>query len=111
MVHVTQWCKCATLQGMAFELVIAPEAQDTLDQLAASDPKKHTKVQNCLGRLEQDPRYKGLNSHQFEAFDDIFGEKIWESYVENRTPAAWRVWWFYGPDQGQISVVKIAQHP
>ena len=97
--------------GMAYELIFAPEAQETLDHLAARDPKKLTKVEKCLGLLEQDPHYRSLQSHRFDSLDGVFGEKVWESYAENNTPSAWRVWWFFGPREGQISVVKIAAHP
>ncbi len=36
---------------------------------------------------------------------------LWESYVENKTPSAWRVWWIYGPADGQITIVTIGPHP
>ena len=36
---------------------------------------------------------------------------MWEVYVENRTPSAWRVWFWYGPGQGEISILAIAPHP
>jgi hypothetical protein len=31
--------------------------------------------------------------------------------VENDAPSAWRIWWFYGPDRGEITVVNIGPHP
>jgi hypothetical protein len=50
------------------------------------------------------------------------GEDVWESYVENKTPAGWRAFWCYGPDElghedpsGRtikiITVVAIAPNP
>jgi hypothetical protein len=95
---------------MEFELVLTADAQETLEEIA-SDPKRHRKVLRCLEKLEHDPHHPGLQSHSYEAFDKVYGEKVWESYVENQTPAAWRVWWVYGPAQGQITVLMIGPHP
>ncbi len=65
----------------------------------------------ALNLLSENPRHPGLNSHPFDSLDAVFGERIWESYVENNTPSAWRIWWYYGPEDGQIMVVHLAQHP
>jgi len=69
------------------------------------------KVVKCLILLGQDHRHTGLGSHRFESFDSLYAERIWESYVENRTPSAWRIWWFFGPEDGTITVVDIGPHP
>jgi hypothetical protein len=44
--------------------------------------------------------------------------KVWDSYVENRIPGAWRIWWMYGPDEirdnqtvAVITVLDIGPHP
>jgi hypothetical protein len=40
--------------------------------------------------------------------------KVWDSYVENRTPGAWRIFWQYGPDEAGlrvITVLYIGPHP
>lgn len=36
---------------------------------------------------------------------------MWESYVENNTPSAWRIWWFDGPGDEVITVVDVGPHP
>lgn len=84
----------------------------------AATAGKLRKVQRALARLEQNPRYPGLNSHQYENFPGLPSAKVWDSYVENHTPSAWRIFWIYGPDEtdnGQnvsvITVVAITPHP
>jgi hypothetical protein len=37
------------------------------------------------------------------------GEDVWESYAENKTPAAFRVFWCYGA--GVITILAIIAHP
>ena len=39
------------------------------------------------------------------------GEQVFESYAEQDTPAAYRVFWHYGPGKGRITVVAITSHP
>jgi hypothetical protein len=39
------------------------------------------------------------------------GEKVFEAYAEQRTPAAYRVFWYYGPSKGIITIFAITSHP
>jgi hypothetical protein len=95
---------------MAFQLVFTAEAASVLERLARS-PNKLKKLRKALALLEANPRHPGLQSHQYESLAGPNGEKVWESYVENRTPGAWRIWWWYGPGKQQITVLTIGPHP
>jgi hypothetical protein len=105
----------------AFKLRFSPSAAATLKELASGGPNelaKPKKVRRALALLEQDPKYPGLNSHQYESFPVDKHVKVWDSYVENRTPSAWRIFWRYGPDEpgreanlSVITVLAIASHP
>ncbi len=64
----------------------------------------------ALALLTQNPRHPGLNSHQFHTMYGSNGEPVWESYVENHAPGAWRVWWHYGPGRQEITIVEIGPH-
>lgn len=97
---------------MGFQLfftVTAREALLELDTPAAEVRLK--KVRNALGRLEMDPQYPSLQSHKYTSIHGPNGEEVWESYVENRTPSAWRIFWHYGPGAQVITVVSITPHP
>jgi hypothetical protein len=96
---------------MPFKLDFAVSASAQLADLKSKEPRKHKKVLKCLGLLESNPRHPGLNSHRYEDYDEVHGQKIWESYVENEIPGAYRVFWHYGPDKGEITVVAITPHP
>lgn len=98
---------------MAFELRFSTEAAEILDDICSrpATSVKCKKVRKALGLLETDPRHRGLNSHQYQSLAGPGGEPVWESYVENQTPGAWRIWWWYGPKQGQITVLTIGPHP
>jgi hypothetical protein len=96
-----------------FSLLFTPEAQRVLKELDSEEQyaKKLKKVRNALGRLQQNPRHPGLNSHKYQSLHGIRGEDVWDSYVENNTPSAWRVFWHYGPGNGVITIVTIGPHP
>jgi hypothetical protein len=96
---------------MANALIIASKVQATIDLLAKRDKPRYKKVIKCLGFLEIDPAYPSLATHRYESLNKVFGQSIWESYVEAGTPSAWRIWWFYGPEDGTITVVDLGRHP
>ena len=37
--------------------------------------------------------------------------EYWQSYLENNTPAASRLFWVYGPDQQEITIIGLEPHP
>ncbi|WP_328632253.1 hypothetical protein [Streptomyces sp. NBC_00356] len=98
-----------------FTLRFSDDAEATLDRLKGggkAEQAKLKKVLRTLGRLQMDPRYPGLRSHQYENFPDLPDQKVWDSYVENQTPAAWRVYWMYGPNEkdeqgNEIAVITV----
>lgn len=61
--------------------------------------------------LSQNPRYPRLQSHEITSLTARYGMKVWESYLENNTPAAERIFWAYGPEQGDITVIGLEPHP
>lgn len=99
---------CSPVQ---FKLRFTAQARLKLEWLAANDPAKLKKVRRCLGRLERNPRHPSLNSHKYRSMVGPHGGGVWESYVENRTPGAWRVWWQFAPERGEITIVDLDAHP
>ncbi|MCY1656347.1 hypothetical protein DQ226_07525 [Dietzia maris] len=94
-----------------FVLAFSVEAQQTLvDLKRPQHGKKKKKVDKAL-KLLQDagPGYPGLNSHKLNGLTGPGGADLWDSYVENNTPSAWRIYWVYG-DNDYIFVVEIGPH-
>ena len=73
--------------------------------------KRHKAVCKALGYLETDPRHKALKTHEFTSIKGANGEKVFEAYAENKTPAAFRIFWHYGPGKDVITVIAITPHP
>ena len=40
-----------------------------------------------------------------------YGMKVWQSYLENKTSKARRMYWVYGPDQKDITIIGLEPHP
>ena len=98
---------------MTYQLLFTREASEVLSDLQSRKQyaKKLQKVRKTLGQLQRDPRHPGLNSHKYSSLQGPKGEAVWDSYVENHTPSAWRIFWCYGPDPDQITILTIGPHP
>jgi hypothetical protein len=53
----------------------------------------------------------GLNSHEIDPMTSRYGMKVFQSYLENQTPGAGRLYWVYGPGKGEIRVIGLEPHP
>jgi hypothetical protein len=70
-------------------------------------------VNKTLAMLQRDPRHPGLNAHPYYSYENPFepGKHVWEAYVQNNTPGAYRVFWCYGPGRGELTILAITPHP
>jgi hypothetical protein len=82
--------------------------QGRLDKDEEKFFKKPVKALVCLG---QNPRHNSLASHEIDDLTRKYGFRIFQSYLENHTPAAGRIFWAYGPDARDITVLAIEPHP
>lgn len=98
---------------MLFELEWTDEAKATYIRLKrdASQKKRYKAVKKTIGLLAENPRHKSLQTHQFFSLKGPHGEKVFEAYAEQKTSAAYRVFWFYGPSKGKITIFAITPHP
>jgi hypothetical protein len=96
-----------------FKLLFTQGPQATLSTLAKdpSSAKRLRAVQKTLGLLESNPRHPSLRTHEYSKLFGPQGQKIFEAYAENKTPAAFRVFWYCGPEAGQMTIVAITPHP
>ena len=70
-------------------------------------------VVKCIELLQTNPRHPGLNTHEYNSIENPYdpATKVFEAYVQNRTPSAYRVFWCYGPKKGEITIIAITAHP
>ena len=73
--------------------------------------KRYKAALKALGSLEINPRHPGLNTHLYDSLCGTNKEKVYEAYAENQTPGAYRIFWHYGPDKNEITIIAITPHP
>lgn len=90
-----------------------PTARRQLEELERdkSLEKRLKAVRKTLGLMETNLRHPSLNTHEYKSLKGPKGEKVFEAYAESRTPAAYRVFWHYGPGKNEITVLAITPHP
>jgi len=103
------------------ELRFTPTADEQLDRIENDPSLKGVlkQVRKTLGYLETNLRAKSLQTHEFESLTRRYGKKVFEAYVQQETPGAYRIFWHYGPDaidnNGEriaiITIVAITPHP
>ena len=96
-----------------FHLLFTPQADADLRDLETNPAKNAVlkAVRRTLGFMETNLRHPSLNTHEFTALKGPRGEKVFEAYAQQHTPGAYRIFWYYGPEKGQITIAAITPHP
>ncbi|MDP3041920.1 MAG: hypothetical protein Q8N62_04215 [Candidatus Omnitrophota bacterium] len=98
---------------MSYFLSFTLEAKENLRELknSAHLEKRFKVVSKALKNLVEDPRHPSLHTHPYFSIFGPDGEKVFEAYAENDTPAAYRIFFYYGHTRREIVVVAITPHP
>jgi hypothetical protein len=116
---------------VSFEPVWTPSARQTFDDLQrqamkGQDGRKRSgatkaskqeglfkQVLKTIQLLLENPRHPSLRTHEFHSLENPYDKdgKVFEAYVQHKTPGAYRLFWCYGPERGQITLVAITPHP
>lgn len=96
-----------------FELYFSKETISKLKELKADRglEKRYKAIQLAFKKIQHNPRHPGLQTHEYHSLIGPNKEKIFESYAENNTPSAYRIFFFYGPVKRAITIVTILPHP
>ena len=99
--------------SMKYDLEFTPEADEQLENLEESKKKKAAckAVHKALSYMETNLKHPSLQTHSYSELKGVHGEKVYESYAQNKTPGAYRIFWHYGPRTRQITIVSILPHP
>jgi len=123
---------------MSFRLRWTSEATETFQELRrAAEQAAHTRAQankrssgkkrtkssrqeglfkqvaKAIRQLATDPRHSSLNTHEYDSLENPFDPKgkVFEAYAQNNTPGAYRIFWCYGPEKGEMTILAITPHP
>jgi hypothetical protein len=80
---------------------------------ASRQERLFKQVMKCVQLLQSNPRHPGLETHDYESIANPYDAhaKVFEAYVQNRTPGAYRIFWCYGPKKCEITIIAITPHP
>jgi len=79
--------------------------------LAGKEKSLFKKILKAFNLLATNPRSKSLSTHEIKVLSKKYGFKVFQSYLENKVPSAGRIFWAYGPEKGQITILAIEPHP
>jgi len=100
---------------MNFQILHTERALEELRQLEKTPSQAGLvkQIKKTLGYLQTNPRHPSLNTYVFHSLENPFdsGEKVFETYAQNKTPGAYRIFWCYGPQDKQITLIAITPHP
>ena len=70
-------------------------------------------VAKAIRQLATNPRHSSLNTHEYDSLENPFDPKgkVFEAYAQNNTPGAYRIFWCYGPEKGEMTILAITPHP
>ena len=104
-----------------FVIEWAGEAKEIYELLKvnASQKKRYRATKKTIKLLAVNPRYPSLQTHEFTSLKGQNGEKVFVAYAEQNTPAAYRVFWYYGTEDASgngnpvptITILTITSHP
>lgn len=98
---------------MKFSLTITEAAKKDLKELKEDSglEKRYKAVTKALKYLEENPKHPSLQTHPYESLYGPNGEKVFEAYAQLDTPAAYRIFFYYGHQRGEIIIFAITPHP
>lgn len=98
-----------------FSLRFTSEALASLREIESQTAKVglEKQIKKALGYLQINPRHPSLQTHVFHSIENPFdpNDKVFEAYAQNRTPGAYRIFWCYGPQKKEITVLAMTSHP
>ena len=97
---------------MQFKLQFSEEAKLKIIELKLDKSKKGLlkQLNKILGFMETNLKHPSLNTHKFSEMSCKLGD-VFETYAQNHTPGAYRIFWVYGPAKRELYILNITQHP
>ena len=97
-----------------FHIELSESAREQITKLVGDpdkgipgDPSKKAVAKAVIKSLGP----PSLNTHKYDEMTGPNGEIVFESYAQNNTPGAYRIFWFYGPGKSIITVLSVTPHP
>lgn len=97
---------------MPSKLIFSPRAAQRLFELENDRGKQGLlkQITKSLEFLKENPRHPSLRTHKYKEFSEYYGKEIFEAYVQQYTPGAYRIFFYYS-GKSEITIIAITPHP
>lgn len=70
-------------------------------------------VDKAVRLLRENPRHLGLQTHHYRSLPHPYrkGDKVFAANAQHGVSGACRVFWCYGPEEAEITIIAITSHP
>ena len=101
------------MSNIEFILAYTENAEKDLKLLVAEKGKEAVKkaIVKSLKLMSSNLKHPSLHTHKYNEMEGPNGEDVFESYAQNNTPGAYRIFWHYGPGKNKITILAITPHP
>ena len=98
-----------------FELKFTKTADSQLKEIERNPSQAGLckQIKKSLGYLQTNPKHPSLNTHPYDCIGHPFDSKgkVFEAYAQNNAPSAYRIFWCYGPQKKEITIIAVTPHP
>jgi hypothetical protein len=97
----------------AAALKAAETRTETGDSKSSRQEGLFKQVKKTLLLLANDPRHPSLQTHRYYSLENPFDSKakVFEAYAQQHTPGVYRIFWCYGREKNEITILSITPHP
>lgn len=104
----------------AHHKAITEAAQSAFAARKKSGKSKSSKQEGLFGQvtkalrlLAENPRHPSLHTHEYLSMESPYERKgkVFTAYAQHKTSGAYRIFWCYGPEKGQMTILAITPHP
>ncbi len=87
-------------------------AEEQYNEIKNDNSKKGLlkQIKKTIKFLSVNPRHQSLSTHEYETLTQQFGQKVFIAYIQNKTAAAYRLFFYYS-EKSEITIKAITKHP
>ena len=95
-----------------FNIKMTPLALKQFEEIKKREPRQGLlkQIKKTIKFLRENPRHPSLHTHKNQQLSNLHDLEIFQVYVQNYTPGAYRIFFTYSA-KGEITITSIETHP
>lgn len=97
---------------MMFNIEMTPVALKQFEEIKKREPRQGLlkQIKKTIKFLRENPRHPSLHTHKNQKLSNLHDLDIFQVYVQNYTPGAYRIFFIYSA-KNEITITSIEAHP